>query len=130
MRRKGGIRASTSMKPPGLRMPLDMYWRCCFYSFGRDGIQWYAFQLIGAMKEIEEVKQRLAKSTSQSEANKEQEHQVSDNEEPYSTEDTCILPKPIFVLSDCTGETAVNTVRAALGQFEQVAHAFIRLNMF
>lgn len=32
--------------------------------------------------------------------------------------DACILPKPIYVVSDCTGESAANTVRAALGQFE------------
>jgi len=30
-----------------------------------------------------------------------------------------VLPKPIFVLSDCTGESAANTCRSALGQFEQ-----------
>eukprot|EP01026_Neomeris_dumetosa_P009042 TRINITY_DN1298_c0_g2_i5.p1 TRINITY_DN1298_c0_g2~~TRINITY_DN1298_c0_g2_i5.p1 ORF type:complete len:529 (-),score=45.26 TRINITY_DN1298_c0_g2_i5:153-1739(-) len=32
--------------------------------------------------------------------------------------DQCVLPKPIFVVSDCTGESAAHTVRAALGQFE------------
>ena len=30
----------------------------------------------------------------------------------------CVLSKPIFVMSDCTGESAANTCRAALGQFE------------
>ncbi|PNH11689.1 Pyruvate, phosphate dikinase regulatory protein 1, chloroplastic, partial [Tetrabaena socialis] len=29
-----------------------------------------------------------------------------------------IVPKPIFILSDCTGESAARTVRAALNQFE------------
>lgn len=33
--------------------------------------------------------------------------------------DVCILPKPIFIVSDCTGESAAHTVRSALGQFEQ-----------
>ena len=85
-------------------------------------MQWRDFLFIGAMKEIEEVKQRLAKSASQSGPNGEQGQELSDSDEPYSAEDGCILPKPIFVLSDCTGETAVNTVRAALGQFEQVGY--------
>ena len=35
------------------------------------------------------------------------------------TNDATLLPKPIFVLSDCTGESAANTCRAALGQFEE-----------
>mmetsp|Transcript_38209 Transcript_38209/g.83095 ORF Transcript_38209/g.83095 Transcript_38209/m.83095 type:complete len:613 (-) Transcript_38209:40-1878(-) len=30
----------------------------------------------------------------------------------------CATPKPIYVVSDCTGESAANTVRCALGQFE------------
>ncbi|GFR43630.1 hypothetical protein Agub_g4729 [Astrephomene gubernaculifera] len=29
-----------------------------------------------------------------------------------------VVPKPIFVISDCTGESAARTVRAALNQFE------------
>lgn len=29
-----------------------------------------------------------------------------------------LLPKPIFIISDCTGESAARTVRAGLGQFE------------
>ncbi|KAF5839524.1 hypothetical protein DUNSADRAFT_595 [Dunaliella salina] len=31
---------------------------------------------------------------------------------------TCIIPKPIMILSDCTGESAARTVKAALSQFE------------
>ncbi|KAL6758053.1 Kinase/pyrophosphorylase-domain-containing protein [Haematococcus lacustris] len=30
----------------------------------------------------------------------------------------CVVPKPIFIISDCTGESAARTVRAALNQFE------------
>ncbi|GIL98352.1 hypothetical protein Vretimale_3740, partial [Volvox reticuliferus] len=32
--------------------------------------------------------------------------------------DQVIVPKPIFIISDCTGESAARTVRAALNQFE------------
>ena len=34
-------------------------------------------------------------------------------------DDMCLLPKPIFLMSDCTGESAAHMCRAALGQFEQ-----------
>lgn len=44
-------------------------------------------------------------------------------------EDACTLPKPIFVVSDCTGESASNTVRAALGQFEQCTNMSLPTNM-
>ncbi|KXZ47437.1 hypothetical protein GPECTOR_35g875 [Gonium pectorale] len=33
-------------------------------------------------------------------------------------EEVVVVPKPIFVISDCTGESAARTVRAALNQFE------------
>eukprot|EP00210_Caulerpa_lentillifera_P000107 g102.t1 len=32
--------------------------------------------------------------------------------------DFCVIPKPIYIVSDCTGESAARTVRAALNQFE------------
>jgi len=32
--------------------------------------------------------------------------------------DFCVLPKPIYIVSDCTGYSAARTVRAALNQFE------------
>lgn len=37
-------------------------------------------------------------------------------------EEVCLLPKPIFVVSDSTGATAAKAVQAALGQFEQCMH--------
>ncbi|CAD7698783.1 unnamed protein product [Ostreobium quekettii] len=43
--------------------------------------------------------------------------------------DMCVLPKPIFVLSDCTGESAANTVRAALGQFENCFKTSVPANL-
>jgi len=40
------------------------------------------------------------------------------------------LPKPIFVLSDCTGESASNTCRAALGQFEECMDLRMPTNLY
>lgn len=48
----------------------------------------------------------------------EQLEETSAMEVDDGTEQVCVLSKPIFVLSDCTGESAANTCRAALGQFE------------
>ena len=41
-----------------------------------------------------------------------------------------VLPKPIFVLSDCTGESAANTCRAALGQFEELMNLSMPTNLY
>lgn len=43
--------------------------------------------------------------------------------------DMCILPKPIYVISDCTGESAANTVRAALGQFQVCFQTSVPANL-
>uniref|UniRef100_A0A061R513 Uncharacterized protein n=1 Tax=Tetraselmis sp. GSL018 TaxID=582737 RepID=A0A061R513_9CHLO len=43
--------------------------------------------------------------------------------------ETCKLPKPVYVISDCTGESAAKTVRAALGQFENCIQASVPANM-
>jgi hypothetical protein len=40
------------------------------------------------------------------------------------------LPKPIFVLSDCTGESAANTCRAALTQFAEVMNLSAPTNLY
>jgi regulator of PEP synthase PpsR (kinase-PPPase family) len=40
------------------------------------------------------------------------------------------LPKPVFVLSDCTGESAANTCRAALTQFEDVNNLEMPTNFY
>jgi regulator of PEP synthase PpsR (kinase-PPPase family) len=42
----------------------------------------------------------------------------------------CLLPKPIFVLSDCTGESAARTVRAALNQFAEITNLSAPANLF
>jgi len=59
------------------------------------------------------------------EAASEEHHKVEIPYDPSSLEqfendpqEFCVLPKPIYILSDCTGESAARTVRAALGQFE------------
>ena len=41
-----------------------------------------------------------------------------------------VLPKPIFVLSDCTGESAANTCRAALTQFAEVMNLSAPTNLY
>ena len=41
-----------------------------------------------------------------------------------------VLPKPIFVLSDSTGESAANTCRAALGQFEELLNLAMPTNLY
>ena len=41
-----------------------------------------------------------------------------------------VLPKPIFVISDCTGESAANTCRAALGQFEETMNLSMPTNLY
>ena len=41
-----------------------------------------------------------------------------------------VLPKPVFVLSDCTGESAANTCRAALTQFEDVNNLEMPTNFY
>ena len=41
-----------------------------------------------------------------------------------------VLPTPIFVLSDCTGESAANTCRAALGQFEELMNLSMPTNLY
>ena len=41
-----------------------------------------------------------------------------------------VLPKPIFVLSDSTGESAANTCRAALGQFEDLLNLAMPTNLY
>jgi len=43
--------------------------------------------------------------------------------------DMCILPKPVYVISDCTGESAANTVRAALGQFQNCFKTSVPANL-
>jgi len=40
-----------------------------------------------------------------------------------------VLPKPLFVLSDCTGASAAKTVSAALGQFENCVKQSLPANM-
>jgi len=53
--------------------------------------------------------------------------------DPYhvagTQDDAGLLPKPIFVVSDCTGESACNTVKAALGQFEQLVATTVPANL-
>ena len=41
-----------------------------------------------------------------------------------------VLPKPVFVLSDCTGESAANTCRAALTQFEDMNNLEMPTNFY
>ena len=41
-----------------------------------------------------------------------------------------VLPKPIFVLSDCTGESAANTCRAALSQFAELMNLSAPTNLY
>ena len=44
--------------------------------------------------------------------------------------DSSVLPKPIFVLSDCTGESAANTCRAALSQFSELMNLSAPTNLY
>jgi len=44
-------------------------------------------------------------------------------------EEPCFISKPIYVVSDCTGESAANTVRCALGQFEQCVDQSVPTNL-
>ena len=44
--------------------------------------------------------------------------------------DFSVLPKPIFVLSDCTGESAANTCRAALSQFSELMNLSAPTNLY
>ena len=41
-----------------------------------------------------------------------------------------VLPKPVFVLSDCTGESAANTCRVALTQFEDMNNLEMPTNFY
>ena len=47
-----------------------------------------------------------------------------------STPGSSSIPKPIFVLSDCTGESAANTCRAALNQFAEVMNLSAPTNLY
>jgi len=44
-------------------------------------------------------------------------------------DEPCFVSKPIYVVSDCTGESAANTVRCALGQFEQCVDQSVPTNL-
>jgi len=46
-----------------------------------------------------------------------------DDDDEEDLDDTCTIVKPIFIVSDCTGESAERTVRCSLGQF---GHCFDR----
>jgi len=48
---------------------------------------------------------------------------MDDDDDDDDDDDFCLIQKPVFVVSDCTGESAVRTVRCALNQF---GHCFDR----
>lgn len=53
----------------------------------------------------------------------EDEDDYDDDDLPEDTDDSCPVPRQVYIVSDCTGESAESTIKSALGQF---GHCFDR----